>query len=120
MDVLRMKETCNRVIDYLSSSRAYCRQDLSLAALARETAIPQKVLSRSINGYLKRNFFDLINEMRIEEAKRRLLELEISGFTIDSVYAECGFRTRSTFFLAFKKLEGKSPAQWLASTDRIP
>ena len=37
---------------------------------------------------------------------------------VDSLYEECGFRTRSTFFLAFKKVEGLSPAQWLNSVKK--
>ena len=52
-------------------------------------------------------------EMAVEEAKRCLLTLETSGFNIDSIYSECGFRSRSTFFMVFKKIEGKSPAAWL-------
>ena len=67
---------------------------------------------------LKQNFFELINEMRVGEAKRRLLLPENAGHTVDSLYEECGFRTRSTFFLAFKKVEGLSPAQWLNSVKK--
>lgn len=112
-DPEQMRQVCERITAYLSGSRAYCRHDLSLAMLAAETGLPQKTLSRSINGYLKRNFFELINEMRVEEAKRQLLQLAVSGYTIDSIYETCGFRSRSTFFLAFKKTTGLSPAQWL-------
>lgn len=118
LDTAEMRANCDRIMDYLISCKAYCRQDLSLAMLAKETGIPQKNLSRSINTYLKRNFFELVNEMRVEEAKRRLLTLETSGYSIDSIYEECGFRTRSTFFLAFKKVAGQSPAQWLNSVKK--
>ena len=55
---------------------------------------------------------------RVGEAKRRLLLPENAGHTVDSLYEECGFRTRSTFFLAFKKVEGLSPAQWLNSVKK--
>lgn len=109
----QMKENCQKVIDYLNSSQAYRKSDLSLAMLSKETGIPQKILSRSINGYLKRNFFELINEMRVEYIKRHLLSPEAAAYKIDSIYEESGFRSRSTFFLAFKKVEGKTPAQWL-------
>ena len=80
--------------------------------------LSQRTLSRSINGYLHLNFFEFINGMRVEEAKRRLLELDASGYTIDSIFAECGFRSRSTFFLVFKKTEGKTPAVWLAERQK--
>lgn len=99
-------------------NKCFLRKDLSLSILSRETGIYQKLLSRSINEYLKQNFFELINEMRVGEAKRRLLLPENAGHTVDSLYEECGFRTRSTFFLAFKKVEGLSPAQWLNSVKK--
>ena len=102
----------------LETTNAFLRKDLSLSILSRETGIYQKLLSRSINEYLKQNFFELINEMRVGEAKRRLLLPENAGHTVDSLYEECGFRTRSTFFLAFKKVEGLSPAQWLNSVKK--
>ncbi len=50
--------------------------------------------------------------MRIEEAKRLLLRLDASCYNIDSIYAECGLRSRSTFFLVLKRATGKSPAAW--------
>lgn len=114
-DEEQMRDICSQVKEYLETTNAFLRKDLSLSILSRETGIYQKLLSRSINEYLKQNFFELINEMRVEEAKRRLLLPENAGHTVDSLYEECGFRTRSTFFLAFKKVEGLSPAQWLNS-----
>lgn len=113
IDDEQMKNTCDMASRYLYEMKSYLRPDISLALFAKEIGIPQRTLSTSINGYLHYNFFEFINRMRVEEAKKRLLELETSGYNIDSVYAECGFRSRSTFFLVFKKIEGKTPAAWL-------
>ncbi len=109
----QMREICNRATDYLISSKAYLNPEMSMAMLAKDTGIPSRNLSRSLNSYLKRNFFEFINEMRVEEAKRKLMDLETSGYTIDSIFEECGFRSRSTFFMVFKKVEGRTPAVWL-------
>ena len=117
-DEEQMRDICSQVKEYLETTNAFLRKDLSLSILSRETGIYQKLLSRSINEYLKQNFFELINEMRVGEAKRRFLLPENAGHTVDSLYEECGFRTRSTFFLAFKKVEGLSPAQWLNSVKK--
>ena len=113
MDESQMKEVCERASRYLEESKAYLRPDISLAIFAKEVNIPQRTLSRAINGYLGCNFFEFVNRMRIDEAKSRLLELKTSDFNIDSIYADCGFRSRSTFFMVFKKLTGLSPAAWL-------
>ncbi len=109
----QMKDICDRAAAHLLSTKTYLDPDMSIAMLAKDTAIPQRNLSRSINTYLKLNFFEFINGMRVEEAKRKLMDLETSGYTIDSIFEDCGFRSRSTFFMVFKKMEGKTPAAWL-------
>jgi hypothetical protein len=109
----QMKEICDKVVDYLTTSRAYISPDFSLTILSTEVGIHQKNISTAINGYLHKNFFELVNGMRIEEAKRLLSGSGRKHYTVESIYADCGFRSRSTFFLAFKKVEGKPPAQWV-------
>lgn len=109
----QMKEVCDRASQYMEESKAYLRPDISLALFAKEINIPQRTLSRAINGYLKCNFFEFVNCMRIKEAKHRLHQLKASDFNIDSIYTDCGFRSRSTFYMVFKKMTGMSPAAWL-------
>ena len=113
MDEQQMKEVCEKASQYMAESKAYLRPDISLALFAREINIPQRTLSRAINGSLGCNFFEFVNRMRIEEAKRLLCDLRTSDFNIDSIYSDCGFRSRSTFFMVFKKMTGMSPAAWL-------
>ena len=109
----QMKEICDMASRYMAESKAYLRPDISLALFAKEVNIPQRTLSRAINGCLGYNFFEFVNRMRIEEAKRRLRELSASSYSIDGIYTECGFRSRSTFYMVFKKITGKTPAAWL-------
>lgn len=116
-DVLSMKRCYHEVTEYLKESQAYINPDLSLAALSVATGIPQKLITRSINGYANMNFFDLVNRMRVEEAKRRILELN-SNYTIESIASECGFRSRSTFYMVFKKYEKATPAGWLKNIQK--
>jgi AraC-like DNA-binding protein len=51
--------------------------------------------------------------MRVNEAKDLLRTLNTSDYTIESIYTQCGFQSRSSFFATFKKFEGISPMQWL-------
>lgn len=111
-DLEVMQEICAKATDFLTNTKIYLRHDLSLALLAKEIGVSQRKLSTSINTCLKKNFFEFINEMRIEEAKRKIIELDASGYSIDSIYYECGFRSRSTFFLVFKKVTGITPSVW--------
>lgn len=108
-----MKEICESAINYMNKNKAYLRPDLTLAILAKEINISQRMLSCAINRYLNCNFFEFVNRMRIEEAKRLLLELDVKGYNIDSIYSDCGFRSRSSFYMVFKKITGKTPVAWL-------
>ena len=105
MSLEQMKTICDAATDFLVESKAYLRPDISLAVFAKEMNVSSKTLSKCINGYLKINFFEFINRMRVEEAKQRLADLETSGYNIDSIYGDCGFRSRSSFFMVFKKIE---------------
>ncbi len=112
MTAEQMKEICDRVTKYLQNTQAYKNSDLTLSTIAHETGIYHKKISIAINAYLNKNFFELINTMRIQEAKRLLQSLNINH-TIESIYKDCGFHSRSSFFMIFKKMEGVTPAQWL-------
>ena len=113
MDEQLMKEICESASRYMEESKAYLRHDISLAVFAKEIKIPQRKLSFAINGYLKCNFFEFVNRMRIEEAKHLMQKLDTSNLNIDSIYADCGFRSRSSFYMVFKKMTGKTPVAWL-------
>ncbi len=113
MDEQLMKDICESASQYMEESKAYLRPDISLAIFAKEINIPQRKLSLAINGYLKCNFFEFVNRMRIEEAKHLMQKLDTSNLNIDSIYADCGFRSRSSFYMVFKKMTGKTPVAWL-------
>lgn len=111
-DFESMAAICRHITAYLKESEAFKNPDLSLASLSVATGIPQKTISRSINRYCHKNFFDLVNGMRVENAKNRMRDLQ-NTYTVESVAEECGFRSRSSFYLVFKKIEGTTPARWL-------
>ncbi len=112
----QMQEICNLATEHLTTTRSFLRSDITLASLAKDISVPSRSLSRSINSYLNQNFFEFINTMRVEYAKERLMELSTSEYNIDSIFSECGFRSRSSFFQVFKKITGKTPAAWLSET----
>ncbi len=112
----QMREICNMATKHLESSESFLDPDITLASLAKDISVPARNLSRSINSYLNRNFFEFINAMRVEYAKKLLSELSTSKYNIDSIYSKCGFRSRSSFYQVFKKMTGKTPAAWLSES----
>jgi AraC-like DNA-binding protein len=61
---------------------------------------------------MKKNFYDLVNGYRVEEAKRLLLDPKNTNYTILSVGFEAGFNSKTTFNTVFKKFTGLTPTDF--------
>lgn len=112
----QMAEYCQRIVAYLETEKRYREPGYSLWELSRDTGISTKIISKSINEYMGRNFYDLINRMRIEEAKKMLREMAAtnSRLMIEEVGVQCGFRSRSVFFARFNVYERMSPRKYMS------
>jgi len=91
----------------------FTNPDLKLVDLSKEIQISAHQLSQLLNDELGKNFTTYINEFRIEEACRILSADYL--FTLESVGYEVGFNSKSTFFSAFKKFKGTTPAAYQQS-----
>lgn len=95
------------------SQKKYCEYDKSRDEIARELHTTNEMLYLYFNTRKGVDFKTWRTELRIEEAKRLLLEnREISTSVIGEI---SGFSDRSNFHRQFVKLVGCSPKQWRES-----
>ena len=92
----------------MTEKAVYKNPDLKLGDLSKEIQISAHQLSQLLNDELGKNFTTYVNEFRIGEACRTLSADH--RFTLESVGYEVGFNSKSTFFAAFKKFNGVTPA----------
>ncbi len=111
-DISRHKDS---LIKYLEVEKPYIDPDLKLQNLADHLGIPSYQLSQIINTEMKLNFYELINSMRILEAKQRLLDPANQNITIIAIAFDVGFNSKSTFNTAFKKYVNMTPSQYKKS-----
>lgn len=105
-----------RVRQYLETSGVYTNPDLSINDVAKDTGISSRNISKAINIVLEKNFFELVNGLRIEKSKTLLTEKKERRLTLDTIAEQCGFNSRFTFNDAFKKSTGMTTSQWLKSS----
>lgn len=91
----------------------YLNPYFNLEVAAKELKITKHLLSQYVNEIVGKSFSNLIKEYRVEKAKK-LLETE-RGYSIESLGYDSGFSSKSTFFSAFKKITGKTPAEYQKS-----
>lgn len=97
---------------YMNEEKPFLDGDLSLISLANALNINPKTLSFVVNEHLQKNFNDYINDWRIDEVKKRLNDKTYAHFKVLSIAFDCGFNSKSTFNLAFKKATGLSPSAY--------
>lgn len=98
----------NRLEKLIREKAVFKNPDLKLSDVAREISTPPHQLSQLLNDNLGKSFTWYINEHRIDEACKILMTH--NNLTIEAIGFEVGFNSRSTFFSAFKKIKGTTPA----------
>lgn len=98
--------------DLLINQKRYLDCNLSLDSLAAEMGLSKSHLSRTINAELNTGFNDYLNNLRVEEAKRYLVQPEFEHYTLLAIGLEAGFNSKTTFNTAFKKITGMTPSEY--------
>lgn len=104
-----------RLMGYMEKEKPYLRRDLNIQDLANELDIPQHHLTQSINERLNKNFYTLVNEFRVEEVKKRLVDPSYSHLTVLAIAHDAGFNSKSSFNMTFKKIVGLTPSAYKRS-----
>ena len=104
------KQIRARLEALMVEKRMFKNPDLKLSLVAKELQIPPHLLSQFLNDNLSKSFSDFVNEYRIDAACQ-LFQTE-HNLTVEGVGLEVGFRSKSSFYTAFKKLRGTTPNQF--------
>jgi AraC-like DNA-binding protein len=96
----------------METEKLFTNSDLKLQDLAQKLEIPAHHLSQIINEKLGQNFFDFLNQYRVQEAKKYLTDPEKQPYTILSIALEVGFNNKASFNTAFKKHTGMTPSHF--------
>ncbi len=101
---------------FMASDKPYLDADFSLPELADKLDIPSHYLSRVINEQFGVNFFDFINQYRVEEVKSKIGNPEFKNFSLLGIAFDSGFNTKSAFNRVFKKITGVTPSEYKKQT----
>ncbi len=107
VDVTNLEKNLEIVME---EEKLYCDEDLNLPRLSEVLEVTTHQLSQYLNDHYNMNYNCYINNFRISDAKKLLIE-EPDRSTLSIAYA-VGFNSYSVFYTAFKKQALLSPAQF--------
>lgn len=108
-----------RLEELMCNEKIYTEPDLSLRGLADKLEATDKVLSKIINHQTQNNFYYYINSFRVKAFKASLEDGQNKELTLFGLAQTFGFKSKSTFYSVFKKMESLTPSEYLKKTQSI-
>lgn len=102
-----------RIEHAMVEKKYFLRQDLTLHELASLLETNTLYISRIINARTGQNFNSFVNQYRIDEACKLLLADTQQLMSIEGIALTCGFKSKSAFNAAFRKLKGTTPTAFI-------
>lgn len=96
----------------MEEQQLYLKHNLNIEEFAKHVGIHYREVSSIINRHFETNFFEFVNEYRVNKAKQMLLDPQHAEMTILDILLECGFNSKSSFHRFFKRYTGMSAADF--------
>lgn len=101
-----------KIDGFMKKNKPYTNAGLTLNELANKLKMPPHLLSKVINEVYEKNFFDFINEYRINEFKQRFEDPRNRHYTMLAIAFEVGFNSKTAFNRSFKKMTQQTPREY--------
>ena len=102
----------------MESEKFYLKPSITISDVSTAIGSNDKYISLSVNKFARMNFNYYINTLRIQEAKKKLLEGNTES-SIQDIAIACGFGNASSFIRVFKQITGLTPAYYVTLSKEI-
>jgi AraC-like DNA-binding protein len=113
LDLRESKRIVTDLRRCMDEKKPYLNPSLQVADLAKMIGCSAHTLTQVITQVMKTKYYDLLAEYRVREVQRILADPQYAHYTMAALSEKCGFRSRNTFLVAFKKFVGMSPSEYV-------
>ncbi|TPN86286.1 helix-turn-helix domain-containing protein [Aquimarina algicola] len=108
----KIEEVKSVILQYMIEKQPYLESNITLPKLATGLQMKSHFLSYFLNTHFHKNFYSFINEYRVEESKKILVDPNKKHLNMLGIAFESGFNSKTTFNTTFKKITGVSPSNY--------
>lgn len=106
------REYIQKLLYLIEVEKIYKNPDLTIKTLASKLIISSRTLSQIINDQLHTNFYEFVNEYRIKEAQKLLIDPKTRDKSVLDISYEVGYNSKSAFNRAFKHFTRMTPSEY--------
>ncbi len=107
-----------QIEDLMQRVKIYQDPELRLDGLADSMNMSPRRVSGLLNGFYQKSFYDFINEFRVKDAQQQLSDPKNLNKSIQRIFEDAGFNSKTTFNTLFKKVTGSTPSEFRKQMDR--
>lgn len=96
----------------ISSQHPHHNANLTLSHMADLLGVHKTMLSQVLNAHMQVTFYDYINEKRIRDFVEAVHHNRFQNLTYYGIAQEVGFKSKATFYKAFKTTFGTTPGTY--------
>lgn len=100
------KDRLSDVYQYIKDNY---KKDISLDEISEIANLTPTSFCRMFKSKTRKNFIEYLNEIRVSNACKHLIETDMS---VSEIAYECGYKTVSNFNKLFKKITGNTPKEY--------
>jgi AraC-like DNA-binding protein len=112
LDKNASRDLFQKVKILFTEQRIFLEPGISINTVAEKLSISSRIVSQVINENAQQNFYEFVNNYRIENAKALLIDLKNLNEKIATIAFEAGFGTVTSFNVTFKKKTGMTPSEY--------
>ncbi|REG88525.1 AraC-like DNA-binding protein [Algoriphagus antarcticus] len=108
----RKQEILFKMKDCMQHEKLFTDNKLTLPKLAARMEVSTHHLSQVLNENLGQTFFDYVNEFRVKEVQKLMIDPAYAHYSLLGMAMEAGFNSKSAFNTAFKKHTQQTPLEY--------
>lgn len=101
-----------KLITLMEEKELYKNAELTILDVSQELKLPRHHITQILNDKMGKNFYTFINEYRLEDVKKRLMDPKNDNLTILAIAYDAGFNSKSSFNTLFKDHTGLTPSAY--------
>jgi AraC-like DNA-binding protein len=110
LDILEMDLILEKVNTSIVKRKMFLDSEFNLDILSLEIKIPKIKITQALNIRLNMNFYQYVNNLRVEESKKLIDKTSNSNYS--TIGYQSGFKNKSTFYKYFRQNTGITPSEY--------